>query len=80
MFGKGARSCPSKEFATQFIQLILATLVQRFDFEIDDTIWGRDAAINTESILTEPSKASKDNKIKPVGACRRRVPLSQALI
>ncbi|KAI0468832.1 cytochrome P450 [Xylaria cf. heliscus] len=69
-FGKGARGCPSKEFATQFIQLTLATLVQRFDFEMDDTIWDRDVAIEAESMLTAPSKASKGIKVKPVGVRR----------
>ncbi|KAI0146233.1 cytochrome P450 [Xylariaceae sp. FL1272] len=62
-FGKGARGCPSKEFATQFIQLTIATLVQRFEFKMGDTIWERDLAISTESILTAPSSASKGIKL-----------------
>ncbi|KAI1332885.1 cytochrome P450 [Xylariaceae sp. FL0255] len=66
-FGKGARGCPSKEFATQFIQLTLATLVQRFDFEMGDTVYDRDIAISTQSILTAPSKASTGIKLKLVG-------------
>ncbi|KAH7324238.1 cytochrome P450 [Stachybotrys elegans] len=66
-FGKGARSCPSKEFATQFIQLIVATLIQRFDFNMDDAIWERDVAAASESVLTSPSTESKGLKIYPVG-------------
>ncbi|KAI0441625.1 cytochrome P450 [Xylaria telfairii] len=69
-FGKGTRSCPSKEASTQFIQLTLATLIQRFDFEMYDTIWERDVAIKTESIVVAPSKASQGIKIKPVGVRR----------
>ncbi|KAI0002389.1 cytochrome P450 [Xylariaceae sp. FL0662B] len=69
-FGKGARGCPSKEFATHFIQLTLATLIRRFEFEMRDTIWERDVAVSTESILTAPSSASNGITINLVGSRR----------
>ncbi|RYC58006.1 hypothetical protein CHU98_g8202 [Xylaria longipes] len=63
-FGKGARSCPGKDFATNLVQLTLATLLQRFDFEIIDTIWERDVAVSRESTLTAPSFGSNGVKLK----------------
>ncbi|KAI0447296.1 cytochrome P450 [Xylaria telfairii] len=66
-FGKGARSCPGKDFATNLIQLTVATLIQRFEFEIIDTIWERDVAVSRESTFTAPSFGSDGVKLKLVG-------------
>ncbi|KAI0190866.1 cytochrome P450 [Astrocystis sublimbata] len=69
-FGKGARSCPGKDFATNLVQLTLATLIQRFDFEIIDTIWERDVLVSRESTLTAPAAGSEGVKLKLVGPRR----------
>ncbi|RYP47625.1 hypothetical protein DL768_006341 [Monosporascus sp. mg162] len=58
-FGKGGRSCPGKEFATQLIQTTLASLIQRFKFDIVDTSWEKDVAASHESLLTVPAFGSK---------------------
>ncbi|KAI1337118.1 cytochrome P450 [Xylariaceae sp. FL0016] len=67
-FGKGGRGCPGREFATQLIQFTLATLIQRFDFQVADTTWERDIAVSRESILTAPAFGSKGVKLELLGA------------
>lgn len=54
-------------FATNLIQLTLATLLRRFEFEIVDTIWERDVAVSRESTFTAPSFGSNGVKLKLVG-------------
>lgn len=54
-------------FATQLIQFTLATLIERFEFQLVDTIWGRDVAIYRESLLTAPAFRSQAVKLKLVG-------------
>ncbi|KAI0396397.1 cytochrome P450 [Xylariaceae sp. FL0594] len=67
-FGNGSRSCPGKDFATNLVQLTLATLVQRFEFQVVDTDWERDVAVSRESTLTAPSAGSTGIKFKVVRA------------
>ena len=48
----------ASRFATQLVQLTLATLIQRFEFQLVDTTWERDVAVSRESILTAPAYQS----------------------
>ncbi|RYP85753.1 hypothetical protein DL769_000927 [Monosporascus sp. CRB-8-3] len=70
-FGKGGRSCPGKEFATQLIQTTLASLIQRFKFEIIETSWEKDVVASHESLLTAPAFGSKGVKFSLIGHRKR---------
>ena len=57
----------SNRFATQLIQTTLASLIQRFEFEVVDTSWERDVRVARESILTAPAFESKGVKFSLSG-------------
>ncbi|OTB09752.1 hypothetical protein K445DRAFT_36843, partial [Daldinia sp. EC12] len=65
-FGKGARMCPGREFASQLVQITLATLIQRFEFQLVDTVWERDVAASRESLLAAPAYGSKGIRLSLV--------------
>ncbi|ROV86802.1 hypothetical protein VMCG_10851 [Cytospora schulzeri] len=69
VFGKGARGCPGKEYSMQLIQFTLATLVQRFEFQLsDETSFERDVKVARESLVTAPSSNSQGIKLSIIAS------------
>ncbi|KAF2756045.1 cytochrome P450 [Pseudovirgaria hyperparasitica] len=66
-WGRGGRSCLGKDYAQGQMQMVLATLCRRYEFELVDTTYERDVKISREPFLAHASLDSRGVKIRITG-------------
>jgi len=66
-FNKGTRLCLGRFLAMMELQIIIATLIRQFLFELVDTTREKDVEVIRECFLTEARPGSRGVKVRAVG-------------